>query len=47
MAISPAFASFLEQNYPEVDTTPRILMSIDKFLMEVGEKKLRGQRLVC
>ena len=36
---APAFASFLERTYPEVDTTTRILMSIDKFLMEVGEKR--------
>src|SRR6478735_6721447 len=35
----PAFASFLEQHYPEVDTSMRILMSGDKFLMENGEKK--------
>ena len=37
--VPPAFATFLEQQYPEVDTTSRILMSGDKFLMEVGEKK--------
>jgi len=36
---APAFASFLERTYPEVDTTTRILMSIDKFLIEVGEKR--------
>jgi putative ABC transport system permease protein len=36
---APAFASFLKRTYPEVDTTTRILMSIDKFLMEVGEKR--------
>ena len=35
----PAFASFLEQQYPEVDTTMRILMGSDKFLMEAGDKK--------
>jgi putative ABC transport system permease protein len=35
----PAFASFLEQQYPEVDTTLRILMAEDKFLMEAGDKK--------
>ena len=35
----PAFASFLEQHYPEVDTTLRILMAEDKFLMESGDKK--------
>lgn len=37
--VVPAYATYLQQNYPEVDTTLRILMSIDKFLMEVGEKK--------
>ena len=36
---APAYASFIKQTYPEVDTTLRILMSIDKFLMEEGEKK--------
>ena len=35
----PTFASFLKQQYPEVDTSTRILMSSDKFLMEEGEKK--------
>ena len=35
----PAFASFLEQHYPEVEATARILMTRDKFLMEVGDKK--------
>lgn len=39
-AISPpAFAPFLKRTYAEVDTTTRILMSGDKFLMEVGEKR--------
>ncbi|HET6996727.1 MAG TPA: ABC transporter permease, partial [Chitinophagaceae bacterium] len=35
----PAFASFLQQQYPEVDATLRILMSGDRFLMENGDKK--------
>jgi putative ABC transport system permease protein len=35
----PAFATFLKQQYPEVDTTLRILMAEDKFLMESGDKK--------
>lgn len=35
----PAFATFLEQQYPEVDTAARILMSGDRFLMEAGDKK--------
>jgi putative ABC transport system permease protein len=35
----PAFASFLQQQYPEVDTTLRILMLRDRFLMENGDKK--------
>jgi putative ABC transport system permease protein len=40
VAISPpAFASFLTANYPEVDTSARILMSGDTYLMENGEKK--------
>ena len=37
--VPPAYASFLKRTYPEVDTTVRILMSRDKFLMELGEKK--------
>ena len=35
----PAFASFLGQHYPEVDTTVRILMAEDRFLMEGGDRK--------
>jgi putative ABC transport system permease protein len=35
----PAFATFLNQTYPEVDTTARILMLGDKFLFEAGDKK--------
>ena len=38
-AVPPAYASFLKRTYPEVDITARIVMSIDKFLMEVGEKR--------
>ena len=38
-AVPPAYASFLKRTYPEVDTTVRILMSLDKFLMELGEKR--------
>jgi putative ABC transport system permease protein len=37
--VPPAYASFLKQQYPEVDVSMRILMSADKFLMELGEKK--------
>ncbi|MCW3087623.1 MAG: FtsX-like permease family protein, partial [Sediminibacterium sp.] len=37
--VAPVYASFLQQQYPEVDTTARILMSADKFLMEVGDNK--------
>jgi putative ABC transport system permease protein len=37
--VPPAYATFLKQQYPEVDTTLRILMSGDKFLMEVGDKR--------
>ncbi|HEU4903385.1 MAG TPA: ABC transporter permease [Flavisolibacter sp.] len=36
--VPPAYATFLQQQYPEVDKAVRILMSGDKFLMEVGEK---------
>lgn len=35
----PAFATFLQQQYPEVDTTMRILMGGDKFLMEAADKR--------
>jgi putative ABC transport system permease protein len=37
--VAPAYASFLKRTFPEVDTTVRILMSLDKFLMELGEKR--------
>ncbi|MDB5251148.1 MAG: FtsX-like permease family protein [Flaviaesturariibacter sp.] len=37
--VPPAYTSFLKQQYPEVDTTFRILMSNDQFLVEVGEKR--------
>ena len=37
--VPPAYASFLQSQYPEVDATLRILMSGDKFLLEAGEKK--------
>lgn len=37
-SVPPAYAPFLKRTYPEVDTTLRILMTGDKFLMEVGEK---------
>jgi putative ABC transport system permease protein len=36
---APAYATFLQQQYPEVDTTARILMSPDRFLMELGNQK--------
>ncbi|HJW16297.1 MAG TPA: ABC transporter permease [Flavisolibacter sp.] len=36
--VAPAIASYLDQQYPEVDTTVRILMSADKFLFEVNQK---------
>jgi putative ABC transport system permease protein len=36
--VAPAIASYLDQHYPEVDTTTRILMSADKFLFEVNQK---------
>jgi putative ABC transport system permease protein len=37
--VPPMYATFLQQHYPEVDQTARILMSVDKFLIEVGEKR--------
>ena len=37
--VAPAYATFLQQQYPEIDTTARIMMIRDKFLMEVGDKK--------
>jgi putative ABC transport system permease protein len=37
--VPPAYASFLKRTYPEVDTTVRILMTRDKFLMELSEKR--------
>ncbi|GAB4019735.1 ABC transporter permease [Spirosoma migulaei] len=37
--VAPAYASFLQQHYPEVDTTARILMAPDRFLMDVGTQK--------
>jgi putative ABC transport system permease protein len=36
---APAYADFLQRTYPEVDTTLRLLMSSDKFLLEAGEVK--------
>lgn len=37
-SVAPAYATFLQQQYPEVNATLRIFMSGDKYLMEVGEK---------
>jgi len=37
--VPPAFATFLETQYPEVDTATRILMTGERFLMEAGDKK--------
>jgi putative ABC transport system permease protein len=37
--VAPAYATFLQQQYPEVDTTARMIMLGDKFLMEAGEKR--------
>jgi putative ABC transport system permease protein len=34
----PMFATFLQQQYPEVAATARMFMSGDKYLIEVGEK---------
>jgi putative ABC transport system permease protein len=38
-SVPPMYATFLKHSYPEVDTAVRILMSGDKYLMEVGEKQ--------
>src|SRR5215218_11256155 len=38
-SVPPMYATFLKQQYPEVDTAVRILMTGDKRLMEVGEKQ--------
>jgi len=35
----PAYASFLTEHYPEVDTAARMLMSSDKYLVEAGDNK--------
>src|SRR5215213_1543804 len=37
-SVPPMYATFLKSQYPEVDATARILMTGDKFLVEVGEK---------
>ena len=37
--VPPAYTKFLQRQYPEIDTTARILMVRDKFLMEFGDKK--------
>ena len=39
-AISPPmFATFLKQQYPEIEDAARIMMTGDRFLLEQGEKK--------
>lgn len=35
---APAYATYLKDNYPEVESSARILMTIDKFLMENGKE---------
>ena len=37
--VPPMYSTFLKNQYPEVNTSTRILMSNDKFLMENEEKK--------
>ena len=37
--VAPAYATYVQQHYPDVDETARILMSRDKFLMETDEKR--------
>ncbi|MDQ3549972.1 MAG: ABC transporter permease, partial [Bacteroidota bacterium] len=36
--VPPVYATFLPQQYPEVDTSARMMMISDKFLMEAGDK---------
>ena len=36
---APVYATFLKQQYPEVVSTTRILMTNDRFLMEAGENR--------
>jgi putative ABC transport system permease protein len=36
--VPPMYATFVKSTYPEVDAAARILMTGDKFLVEVGEK---------
>jgi len=38
-SVPPAYATYLQQHYPEVNETARILMSVNKFLMETDEKR--------
>src|SRR5215216_3759956 len=35
---APRIATYMQQNYPEVDNTVRVFMSKEKFLFEAGEK---------
>jgi putative ABC transport system permease protein len=37
--VAPAYATFLQQQYPEVASTARIMMLGDKYLMELGENR--------
>ena len=37
--VPPAYSKFLQKEYPEVENTTRILLSRDKFLLEVADKK--------
>jgi putative ABC transport system permease protein len=39
VAAPPAYATFLKEQYPEVDETARILMSGDKFLIESNDAR--------
>jgi putative ABC transport system permease protein len=36
--VPPMYATFLQQQYPEIDTATRMMMIGDKYLMGVGEK---------
>lgn len=44
VVVPPAYASFLKQQYPEVEVTSRILMTGDKFLIELNGNRNYEQK---
>ncbi|HYC29483.1 MAG TPA: ABC transporter permease, partial [Chitinophagaceae bacterium] len=42
--VPPAYTTYMQQNYPEVDTTARIYVAPDKFLVEANEKSNYEER---